>query len=53
MNTQSLMLLTGLVALSAIALSFGWLISGRKHILLRNISLIALGLSLLLFFTTH
>jgi len=47
------MLFTGLLGLCAIALSFGWLMSGRKNILLRNMSLITLGLSLLLFFTTH
>ena len=47
------MLLTGLLVLIALALSLGWLMSGRKNILLRNIGLISLGLSLVLFFTTN
>lgn len=46
------MLLTGLLVLITLALSLGWLISGRKNIILRNTGLITLGLSLLLFFTT-
>ncbi len=46
------MLLTGLLVLIALALSLGWLIGGRKHILLRNMGLLTLGLSLVLFFTT-
>ena len=46
------MLLTGLLVLITLALSLGWLISGRKNISLRNMSLITLGLSLVLFFTT-
>jgi hypothetical protein len=53
MKAQLLMLLTGLMALCAIALSLGWLMSGRKNILLRNMSLITLCLSLLMFFSTH
>ena len=46
------MLLTGLLVLITLALSLGWLISGRNNILLRNMGLITLGLSLVLFFTT-
>jgi hypothetical protein len=48
-----IMLLTGLLVLTALALSLGWLIDGRKNILLRNMGLISLGLSLVLFFTTN
>ena len=48
-----IMLLTGLLVLTALALSLGWLIDGRKNILLRNMGLITLGLSLVLFFTTN
>ena len=47
------MLLTGLLVLITLALSSGWLISGRQNILLRNLGLITLGLSLVLFFTTQ
>jgi len=50
---QFIMLLTGLLVLTALALSLGWLIDGRKNILLRNMGLISLGLSLVLFFTTN
>jgi hypothetical protein len=46
------MLLTGLLVLIALALSLGWLIDGRKNILLRNLGVLTLGLSLVLFFTT-
>jgi hypothetical protein len=46
------MLLTGLLVLITLALSLGWLIGGRKNLFLRNMGLITLGLSLVLFFTT-
>ncbi len=46
------MLLTGLLVLIALGLSLGWLIDGRKNLLLRNMGLLTLGLSLVLFFTT-
>jgi hypothetical protein len=46
------MLLTGLLVLIALALSLGWLIGGRRNILMRNMGLLTLGLSLVLFFTT-
>jgi hypothetical protein len=46
------MLFTGLLVLIALALSLGWLINGRKNIILRNMGLLTLGLSLVLFFTT-
>jgi hypothetical protein len=46
------MLLTGLLVLLALGLSLGWLLDGRKNILLRNLGLFTLGLSLILFFTT-
>ena len=46
------MLLTGLLVLITLALSLGWLISGRKNMILRNMGLVSLGLSLVLFFTT-
>jgi hypothetical protein len=46
------MLLTGLLVLVTLALSLGWLIGGRENSLLRNMGLITLGLSLVLFFTT-
>ena len=47
------MLLTALLLLVTLALSLGWLIGGRKNIVLRNMGVISLGLSLVLFFTTH
>jgi hypothetical protein len=47
------MLLTGLLVLIALALSLGWFISGRENMILRNMGLITLGLSLVLFFTTN
>ncbi len=47
------MLLTGLLVLLALGLSLGWLIDGRKNILLRNMGLLTLFLSLVLFFTTQ
>jgi hypothetical protein len=47
------MLLTGLLILLTLGLSIGWLLGGRKSILLRNMGMISLGLSLLLFFTTQ
>ncbi len=47
------MLLTGLLVLLALALSLGWLFSGRTNLFLRNMGLITLGLSLVLFFTTQ
>jgi len=47
------MLLIGFLVLLTLALSLGWLFSGRKNILLRNMGLISLGLSLVLFFTTN
>ena len=47
------MLFTGLLVLIALALSLCWLIGGRKNMILRNIGLISLGLSLILFFTTN
>jgi hypothetical protein len=47
------MLLTGLLVLITLALSFGWLRSGRQNIMLRNMGLLTLGLSLVLFFTTN
>jgi hypothetical protein len=50
---QLIMLLTGLLVLLALSLSLGWLISGRKNMILRNMGLISLGLSLVLFFTTQ
>ncbi len=46
------MLLTGFLVLIALALSLGWLIGGRKNILLRNMGLLILGISLVSFFTT-
>ena len=46
------MLLTGLLVLLTLALSLGWLIGGRRNIILRNMGLITLGLSLVSFFTT-
>ena len=46
------MLLIGLLVLITLALSFGWLIGGRQNMLLRNMGLISLALSLVLFFTT-
>jgi hypothetical protein len=46
------MLLTGLFVLIALALSLGWLIGGRRNSIMRNMGLLTLGLSLLLFFTT-
>lgn len=46
------MLLTGLLVLLTLALSIGWLMGGRRNFLLRNMGLISLGISLLLFFTT-
>jgi hypothetical protein len=57
MDTQQkghiIMLLTGLLVLLTLALSLGWLISGRENMTLRNMGLITLGLSLILFFTPH
>ena len=47
------MLFIGLLVLITLALMFGWLISGRKNKILRNMGLITLGLSLVLFFTTN
>ena len=47
------MLLTGLLVLIALALSLGWLRGGRSNMTLRNMGLISLGLSLVLFFTTQ
>jgi hypothetical protein len=47
-----IMLLTGLLVLITLALSSGWLIGGRRNMILRNMGLITLGLSLVLFFTT-
>jgi hypothetical protein len=46
------MLLTGLLVLLALALSSGWLIGGRRNMILRNMGLVSLVLSLVLFFTT-
>ena len=46
------MLLIGSLVLITLALSSGWLIGGRRNMLLRNMGLISLGLSLVLFFTT-
>jgi hypothetical protein len=48
-----LVLLTGLLVLLTLSLSLGWLIDGRKNMKLRNMGVITLGLSLVLFFTTH
>jgi hypothetical protein len=57
MDTQQkghiLVLLTGLLVLLTLGLSLGWLIDGRKNMKLRNMGVITLGLSLVLFFTTH
>ncbi len=47
------MLLTGLLVLITLALSIGWLRSGCSNMTLRNMGLISLGLSLVLFFTTQ
>ncbi len=47
------MIITGLLVLIALALSLGWIRSGRQNILLRNMGLLTLGLSLVLFFTTQ
>jgi hypothetical protein len=47
------MLLTGFLVLTTFVLSLGWLISGRKISILRNMGLVTLGISLVLFFTTH
>jgi hypothetical protein len=49
---QFIMLLIGLLVLITLALSSGWLIGGRRNMILRNMGLIGLGLSLVLFFTT-
>lgn len=49
---QFIMLLIGLLVLITLALSSGWLIGGRRNMILRNMGLISLGLSLVLFFTT-
>jgi hypothetical protein len=49
---QHIMLLTGLLVLITLALTSGWLIGGRRNMILRNMGLISLGLSLVLFFTT-
>ncbi|MGE5374063.1 MAG: hypothetical protein ACM3XO_03325 [Bacteroidota bacterium] len=46
------MLFTGLLVLLTLTLSLGWLIGGQRNITLRNLGVISLGLSLVLFFTT-
>jgi hypothetical protein len=50
---QLIMLLIGLLVLITLALSLGWLRGGRSNMTLRNMGLISLGLSLVLFFTTQ